>query len=117
MIYVLLFFDIILTVAAQLSLRVGAKRLSGDISLALISEALRNGYLLFGMACFGAAFVLYVLVLSRLELATVYPVAVGMGLILITACSYFFLDELLTARQVAGIGAIAAGIFLVLMPK
>lgn len=106
-----------MAVAAQLLLRVGAKRLSGDLSLALIPDMVRNWYLLGGMALFGVSFFLYVFILSRLQLNIVYPIAVGMGFVLITTVSYFFLNELLTVRQVTGIGAIIAGVFLVLMPK
>lgn len=117
MIYLLFILDICFSVAAQLLLRVGARRLSGDFSLALIPEILRNRYLLGGMTLFGMSFFLYVFVLSRLQINVAYPVAAGTGLVLITAFSYFFLNEFLTVRQVTGIGAIAAGIFLVLMPK
>lgn len=117
MIYLLLILDICFSVAAQLLLRVGARRLSGDFSFALIPEILRNWYLLGGMTLFGMSFFLYIFVLSRLQINVAYPVAAGTGLVLITAFSYFFLNEFLTMRQVAGIGAIAAGIFLVLMSK
>lgn len=117
MIYLLLILDICFSVAAQLLLRVGAKQFSGGFTLALIPEVLRNRYLLGGMTLFGISFFLYVVVLSRLQINVAYPVAAGTGLVLITAFSYFFLNEFLTMRQVAGIGAIAAGIFLVLMPK
>ena len=116
MIYLILFIDITLTVTAQLLLRAGARRLPAEISFAVIPDFLRNWYLLGGMACFGAAFFLYVLVLSRLPLHSVYPVATGAALILITALSYFFLNESVTARQVAGIGSIAAGIFFIMLP-
>jgi multidrug transporter EmrE-like cation transporter len=117
MIYFILFIDIVLTVTAQLLLRVGAQRLPGEFSLALILAVLRNWYLLGGVVLFGTAFFLYVFVLSRLQLNMVYPVATGTTLILITTFSYFFLHEAITARQIAGIGAIAAGIFFVMMPK
>ena len=116
MIYLVLILDIILTVTAQLLLRVGARRLPVEFSLAVIPDILRNWYLLGGMFCFGAAFCLYVLVLSRLPLHSVYPVATGAGLILITLLSYLFLNEAVTARQVAGIGTIAAGIFFIMLP-
>lgn len=117
MIYLFLCIDIALTVTAQLLLRVGARRLPADISAAIIPEILRNWYLLGGMVCFGLAFCLYVLVLSRLPLHMIYPVSTGAALVLITTFSYFFLNELVTMRQVAGIGTIAAGIFFIMMPK
>ncbi len=117
MIYLLLILEVCVAVTAQLLLRVGSRRLTGDFSLSLIPEMIRNWYLLAGMALFGVSFFLYVFILSRLQLHLVYPFAVGAGLVLITTLSYFFLNEAITSRQIAGIGAIAAGIFLVLMPK
>jgi len=117
MIYLILFVDISLTVTAQLLLRVGARRLPAELSLSVIPEVLRNWYLLGGMVCFGTAFFLYIFVLSRLPLHAVYPVSTGAALILITTFSYLFLNEAVTARQVAGIGTIAAGIFFIMMPK
>ena len=117
MIYLFLILDITLTVTAQLLLRTGARRLPSEVSFALIPEVLRNWQILGGMALFGTAFFFYLFVLSRLQLNIVYPVAAGATLVLITTFSYFFLHESITMRQVAGIGAIAAGIFFVMMPK
>ena len=117
MIYLLLLLDIILTVSAQLVLRVGAKQLTGGLSLALLFEPLKNIFLFAGMALFATSFFLYVFILSKLQLNVVYPVATGVVLVLITALSHFFLKETLTALQAVGIAAILIGVVLVLLPR
>lgn len=117
MIYLLLLGDIILTVSAQLVLRIGAKNLQSGLSLALLLEPLKNMFLLAGMALFAVSFFLYVFILSKLQLNIVYPVATGAVLVLITALSHFFLKEALTTLQAVGIVAILIGVVLVLLPR
>ncbi|MEK7642985.1 MAG: hypothetical protein AAB372_00850 [Patescibacteria group bacterium] len=118
MAYALLIVDITLTVAAQLLLRTGAARLSGQgVSFSIILEPLKNMFLLGGMVLYGVSFFLYILVLSRLQLNMLYPVATGSALVLITILSYIFFRETLTVLQVTGIVAILLGIVLVLLPR
>lgn len=117
MIYLLLLLDIILTVSAQLALRMGARQLQSGLSLALIFEPLKNMFLLAGMALFAVSFFLYVFILSKLQLNIVYPVATGTILVLITILSHFFLKETLTTLQVVGILTILVGVILVLLPR
>lgn len=117
-VYALLLLDIVLTVAAQLVLRIGAQRLAGQgLSLSLIFEPLKNSFLLLGIVLYAISFFLYVFILSKLQLNVVYPVATGTILILITLTSYFFFRETLGALQMLGITAILVGIFLVLLPQ
>ena len=74
-------------------------------------------FLLGGMVLYGVSFFLYILVLSRLQLNMLYPVATGSALVLITILSYIFFRETLTVLQVTGIVAILLGIVLVLLPR
>lgn len=59
------------------------------------------------------SFLLWLIILSKFKLVQVYPVAVGMTLILTAIGSYFFLDEKLTAPNIVGIGVIIIGVILV----
>ncbi len=118
LVYALLFVDVVLTVSAQLLLRSGAQRLSGmRLSLEIIFEPLKNGFLLGGIILYGISFFLYVFILSKLQLNVVYPVSVGIMLVLITAFSYLFLKESLTTTHIAGIVAILIGVMTVLLSK
>lgn len=118
MIYLILFLDIIFTVAAQLSLRTGAVRLNtASISINFFTDLLKNGFLILGLGFFAIGFFLYILVLSKLQLNIVYPIATGMTLAIITIITHFFLKESLGAIQAVGIGAIIVGIIMVLLPR
>ncbi len=118
LIYALLMLDIIFTVSAQLMLRTGAKRIAGEgLSLGIIFEPFKNGFLFAGVVLYAVSFFLYVFILSRLQLNIVYPVSVGVMLVLITAFSYIFLKEALSTLHVVGIAAILFGVILILLPK
>lgn len=118
MVYVLFALDILLTVGAQLALRVGAGRLGKDgFSFSILLEPAKNGFLFLGLFFYGVSFFLYIFILSRLQVHIVYPVAVGTTLILITLASYFLLKETITTIQIVGACAIVIGIFLLLLPK
>ena len=118
LIYTLLMLDIVFTVCAQLLLRTGAKRMAGEeLSIGIVFEPLKNGFLLMGIMLYGVSFFLYIFLLSRLQLNIVYPIAIGVGLVLITAFSYFFLKEAISMLHIAGIIAILFGVILILLPK
>ena len=115
-IYLLLILDIFLTLAAQVSLRIGAARLD-SVGFSIILEPLRNPFILSGLILYAVSFFLYVFILSKLRLNIVYPVATGTILVLITLISYTFFKETLTLIQGIGIVAILIGTILVLLPK
>lgn len=118
MVYVLFALDILLTVGAQLALRVGAVRLGKEgFSFSFLLEPAKNSLLLLGLFFYGVSFFLYIFILSRLQVHIVYPIAVGTTLVLITLASYFFLKEAITTLQIVGTSAIVIGIFLLLLPK
>jgi multidrug transporter EmrE-like cation transporter len=118
LIYGLLILDILFTVSAQLMLRLGARRLADEgFSFSIIFEPLKNGFLFLGIVLYGISFFLYILVLSRLQLNIVYPVAIGVSLVLITLLSYVFLKEAISVLHMLGIAAILFGVILILLPK
>lgn len=118
MVYLLLFLDILFTVAAQLSLRIGAAKINTvSISISFLMDLLKNSFLILGLGLFAMSFFLYVWVLSKLQLNIVYPIASGMTLALITVVTHFFLKETLGTIQTVGIGAIIVGIIMILLPR
>jgi len=74
---------------------------------ALILGIAQNGWLL------GLTFLLYLLILSRVQLNIIYPVMVSGSIILITLASRLFFQEFLSFWQFSGIFFIIFGIFLV----
>lgn len=117
----LLPLSILTTVSAQLCLKKGILGLGElDVSLtgffSLIPKVLQNIWLLGGLFLFGISFLLWLFVLSKLQLNIAYPIFVGLNFCLITAFSWFLFKEHLSLLQILGIAVIIFGIFLVL-PK
>jgi multidrug transporter EmrE-like cation transporter len=68
--------------------------------------------LLAAVALYGVSFAVTALVFARLPLSVASPVMAGGIFVLITALSWFFLNEPLHAGKVAGMALILAGIVL-----
>ena len=76
----------------------------------LVPDRLLRGGL--GMFMLVAGFVLWILCLSRLELAYAYPVA-SAAVVFVTFFSAIFLGEVVTARMWAGTACVVLGVILV----
>lgn len=68
-----------------------------------------------GITLFGLAFVLYSMVLTRVNLSIAYPVMTSLGLVIISLVSVLVFREALTFTQIGGIILIIAGVWLVSM--
>ena len=66
-----------------------------------------------GIALFGLAFVLYSLVLSRINLSIAYPVMTSLGLVIISLVSILVFKEVITGVQAGGLLLIIIGVWLV----
>lgn len=119
--FILLALSILTTVAAQLLFKKGIL-MTGKLEFSLsnlfnlIIQIFQNLYLLSGLFVFGVAFLLWLFVLSKMQLNIVYPVTVGLNLCLITIISWFLFKEYLSFYQILGIGSIMLGVFLLLKP-
>ena len=65
-----------------------------------------------GLFLYGVATVLWLGVLSRVELSQAYPF-VGLSFVLVAVLGYFVFDDTVSATRVAGIALIVAGVVLV----
>jgi multidrug transporter EmrE-like cation transporter len=65
-----------------------------------------------GLVVFGVSVLLWLNVLTRVEVSTAYPF-VALGLILTAAMGYLFFGEAMSAGKIVGIALIAAGVVLV----
>jgi multidrug transporter EmrE-like cation transporter len=68
-------------------------------------------FIIFGLALYGLSAVLWVVLLSKLDLSVAYP-ALSLGYILILLISVFFLGEQVSLARFAAVLLIMAGIFL-----
>lgn len=66
-----------------------------------------------GIALFGLAFVLYSVVLSRVNLSIAYPVMTSLGLVIISLVSVLVFKEVITGVQAGGLLLIIIGVWLV----
>ena len=113
----LLFVSVLLNVSAQFFLKAGMTKI-GPVELnqsivAKFLEMAASAYFWCGLAAYGVSFLLYSIVLSRLELGRAYPISSVTAILLITLASIFFLKENLTAPKVIGVCLCCAGIVLI----
>jgi len=111
----------ILTTTGQLFFKKGMMGLS-DLSfsfatiLSFIPRIFQSGWLLTGIFIFGVDFLLYLFILSKLQLNILYPTMVSAGIIVLAVASWLLFKESLSLLQICGIIVIIFGIFL-LMPR
>jgi drug/metabolite transporter (DMT)-like permease len=67
--------------------------------------------LIFGLLLYALSAVLYILLLTRAPLSVVGP-AVSIGYIFSVLMGYYFFKEVITARQLVGLGMVACGVIL-----
>lgn len=118
MIYkVLLFAGVILNVLAQLSLKVGMKQIGlieiNKNILLKLKPVLLNPYFWGGIILYGISFLVYSVVLSKLELSKAFPVSSVGAIILVVLVSILFLNESLTLVKLVGILFLIMGIIIV----
>jgi len=117
--YTLLIPTILIAASAQIFFKKGVLALGTlDFSLlgffSLIPKVIQNAWLISGMFLFGISFLLYLFVLSKIQLNIIYPVVVGSGIILVTLASWSIFKEHLSMTQFIGISIIIFGIFLIM---
>ena len=97
----------------------GLTLLKGHLTLA--RQALRGGayaggdvqLVLLGAALYASSFVLWLAILSRLELSLAYPIAIGLTLVGTTAAAALLLGEALSASRLLGIGVVFVGMWMI----
>jgi drug/metabolite transporter (DMT)-like permease len=89
--------------------------LPGVLSARATGDVAWNSLVLVGMGMllYITSFVIWMVILSRNQLSTSYPVAIGLTLVFTTIVSALLLHETITAPQLLGIGLVIAGIALI----
>jgi multidrug transporter EmrE-like cation transporter len=115
---VLIFISVTLSALAQWCFKVGV---SGEqVRLAMrdgsvydqVLALLFNPPVLLGLGMYGFGTVLWLGVLSRVELSQAYP-SVGLGFILTALIGYFAFNETFGSVRLAGTVLVVAGVYLV----
>lgn len=113
----LILFGVLLNAAAQLALKQGMRQIGyfefmpGNIGRIFMAVA-ANEYIWAGLTCYVISVVVWLLVLSRVEVSYAYPL-LSVGYIVTACAGWLFFQESLSVTRLLGIGVICLGVFLV----
>lgn len=113
----LILLGVLLNAGAQLLLKAGMERIGHfDFSWANIVpigiQVAFNPFVLIGLCCYVFSVIVWILVLSRVEVSIAYPM-VSLGYIINAVAAYYLLGESLTLTRISGVVVILVGVFLV----
>jgi multidrug transporter EmrE-like cation transporter len=117
--WLLAFFSIILGSLGQVVFKMGAVK-SGGFSFTptlssfagLVKKIISIPELALGFLFFGASSLLWIQVLSKMELSCAYPL-VSLGYILVAVLSYILFQESFSVTKIAGLLTIITGVILI----
>lgn len=113
----LILFAVVLNSAAQLFLKAGMNRV-GQVEFAfsklmsLGTQIMVNPYVLLGFLTYVISVLVWLLVLSRVEVSVAYPM-ISLGYVLNALTAYYLFGEALSASRLLGIIVILCGVYLV----
>ncbi len=113
----LIMLGVLLNATAQLLLKEGMRRI-GHFTFAWANaipiglQAAMSPFILAGLFSYAVSVVVWMLVLSRVEVSFAYPM-LSVGYIVTAIASYYLFHEDLSASRIAGIVVIIAGVFLI----
>lgn len=115
----LLLITVFIGITGQFFLKLGAVKL-GKVSATNfathILSIIWTPELLLGLTFYAMSAVLYILLMTRINLSVIGP-AVSMGYIFSVLMGYYFFKEPITPRHLVGLGFIACGVILVAWRK
>lgn len=115
--FALILVGVLLNAGAQLLLKSGMTRI-GHFEFAWGSllpvgmQAATSPAIIAGLGCYVVSVVLWMAVLSRVEVSIAYPM-VSLGYIIAAIAGWYFFGESLTAMKVSGILVIMLGVYMV----
>lgn len=117
MIFGLILFGVLLNAGAQLLLKAGMNHIgefafSWGNTIPIGFKAFTNPYILTGLGCYVISVVVWLMVLSRVQVGYAYPM-LSIGYIINAIAAYFLFGESLDATRLLGILVIILGVFLI----
>jgi drug/metabolite transporter (DMT)-like permease len=109
---------VVLTTSAQIALKLGVSTgpmqvlASSSSASTFLARAVFAPMVLLGLALYVASTILWLLVLSKLDVSFAYPF-VSLGFVFTALYAYFALHEPMAMNRVAGIALIAVGVYFV----
>lgn len=113
---ILILVSVILNCSAQILMRKGML-VNGEVKgmenlIAAIPHMLTNLYLWGAMICYAVSIVIWMVVLSKVEVSYAYPF-LSIGYVLSAVVGYFWFAESITPIRVVGIIVICVGVVLI----
>jgi len=117
MYYLLVVLLAFVNTLSNLLVKLGASKIetfsskSGDI-VVFIYKLITNWYLISGLALFGAGFVLWVVILNKVQLSVAAPI-MSLAYVFVMIFSYFLFKEPITGIKVIGVILILTGVVFI----
>ncbi len=108
---VVLLGAILLGAAGQICLKFGLADLGAKSLFVVITAMFRNWFVLGGFLAYGASSLLYLFVLSRLDVSYAYPM-VALNYIFVTILAWLILKESVPAVRILGLAIILVGVMV-----
>lgn len=112
---ILILLSVLLNCAAQLFIRKGMLQI-GEVGVAglvrVLVPMLLNVYLWSAMLCYAVSILLWMTVLSKVEVSFAYPF-LSIGYVVAAVVGYYYLGESLSLIRIMGILVICIGVFLI----
>lgn len=116
-IFSLILLGVLLNAGAQLLLKAGMSHI-GHFSFTMANalpigfKAFTNFYILSGLLSYVISVLVWMMVLSRVQVSYAYPM-LSIGYIVNAVAAYFLFGEALTLSRIIGITVIVIGVFLI----
>lgn len=114
--YILLFFNVLLTVVGQMLLKKGALTVGRINSfrelISKLTEVIFNPYVMGGISIYGFTTFVWLVILSRVKLSIAYPM-LSLGYVLVIPFSWLVFKENIPIVRIIGAILICIGIYLV----
>jgi multidrug transporter EmrE-like cation transporter len=109
---VLAFVCVLLSAVAQLSMKWGMSSLDSSQGTGhTYMQALQSGWVWSGLMLYGGSAVMWLLVLTRLDVSVAYPL-VSLGFVITIVAGVLIMSEPLSMLRIAASGLIVAGVTL-----
>ena len=105
--YLLVILLALMNACSNILIKIGAGKVDG-INLKLLT----NWFLISGLSLFGFGFILWVFILSKVQLSVAAPI-MSMAYVFIMIVSYFLFKEPITGVKIAGVISILFGVVLI----
>ncbi|MCK4798003.1 MAG: transporter [Spirochaetes bacterium] len=113
---ILLFIGVLLNVLAQIILKIGMKKIDLSTYTNLLNKVkvvVINPFLLSSLFFYGVSFIVYSIVLTKMELSKAYPISSISAILFILIISVIFLTESLSIMKILGIVFCIIGIIFI----